>query len=67
MSKNTKEFVLWFSAFVIVGGIMWGGIDNPAQLSSATMGPICSGTSLHHYWNSAINKLFQLGSNNLSV
>ncbi|MDE7546983.1 hypothetical protein PY793_03125 [Acetobacter fabarum] len=25
MSKSTKEFVLWFSAFLIVGGVMWGG------------------------------------------
>lgn len=25
MNKNTKEVLLWFSAFVIVGGAMWGG------------------------------------------
>ncbi|MFH7810700.1 MULTISPECIES: hypothetical protein [Acetobacter] len=25
MIKSTKEFILWFSAFLIVGGIMWGG------------------------------------------
>ncbi|GAN71363.1 hypothetical protein [Acetobacter syzygii] len=25
MSKNTKEFFVWVLAFVIVGGVMWGG------------------------------------------